>query len=165
MGTFEEQKTISTYWMNKSNDLKRAASAVFESGQDDSVFRMLCGMSLEAMFKAVVLELGNAPPTSHNLNQLARDAGLTYSKDDQKLLQILTEAVIWDGRYPVPLKEQHWDELNEIEKECLYDRRRLGNSSSLEILTPNDRLSLDKFLELLNVAADKLFAIATWVIR
>ena len=107
MGTFAEQNSIATYWLNKSTDLRSAAQAVFESGQDCAVFRMLCGMSLEAIFKAVVVETRQSPRKTHNLNQLSRDAGLSYDVKEQKLLRILTEAIIWDGRYPVPTDEQH----------------------------------------------------------
>lgn len=163
MGTFADQQSISTYWFNKANDLRRAAEAVIDAGQNGVVFRMLCGMSLEALMKALAVESGHEPKRTHNLNQLARDVDITYRSDDQRLLQILSEAIIWDGRYPVPNDERHWDELNKLELECLFDKVPLGNSSKLFVYTPNDKLNWDSFVELWSPVYSKLCKIATWI--
>ncbi|MBL8826445.1 MAG: hypothetical protein JNM18_05630, partial [Planctomycetaceae bacterium] len=79
MGTFAENKSFSVYWYNKACDLQGAAAAVdYAMSHDDGfprddyglssgfsmavacplVYRMLWGMALEALFKAVILEKG-----------------------------------------------------------------------------------------------------------
>ncbi len=45
----------------------------------------------------------NEPNTkSHLLKTLSEEAGLQVNKEQSGMLQILSEAIIWDGRYPVP---------------------------------------------------------------
>ena len=38
MGTFTDQREISTYWFNKANDLHGAAAAVYHSIENDAEF-------------------------------------------------------------------------------------------------------------------------------
>ncbi len=184
MGTFAEQQSISTYWYNNASDLRASAAAVHNAIHHDSdfpkedyglstgfnmdvacplVYRMLWGMALEALFKAVILESGNEIRNSHNLNQLARDAGLTFTDEQQQLLQILSEAVIWHGRYPVPKNEQHWDDLADLTWKTLFDPKPLSPGSTLQVYSPNDKLSWDSLQELWVVPMTEFCRIARWI--
>lgn len=186
MGTFTEQQEISTYWYNKASDLRAAAAAVHHAvRQDDDfpkqeyglsdgfsmsvacplVFRMLWGMALEALLKAVILESGTDVRQSHNLNQLARDASVTYTTEQQKLLQILSEAIIWDGRYPVPKERKYWDELADLERKTLFDKKPLSDTSELFLYSRNDKLSWESLEELWTPPMTELCRIASWIQR
>ena len=184
MGTFTEQQKISTYWYNKASDLRASAAAIHQAihhdvdfpkdqyGLSDGfrmdvacplVYRMLWGMALEALIKAVILENGDEIRKSHNLNQLARDARITYTTEQQKPLQILSEAIFWDGRYPVPKEEKHWDELADLKWETLYDRKPLSESSTLVVYSPNDKLNWESLQELWIPPMTELCRIASWL--
>lgn len=115
------------WWHNKSSDLRASAGAVWLAIKSDRlreiadqlslgegfdmriacwpVYRMLCGMSLELIFKALIVAERCEPTHTHNLKQLSKDAGLTYSEDTMAILDVLTESAIWHGRYPVPKSE------------------------------------------------------------
>jgi len=184
MGTFAEQQSISTYWYNNASDLRAAAAAVHNAIHHDAkfpkeeyglsngfrmdvacplVYRMLWGMALEALLKSVILESGNEIRTTHNLNQLARDAEVAFTNEQQKVLQILSEAIIWHGRYPVPKKQQHWDDLGDLTRQTLYDAKSLSSGSNLQVYSPNDSLSWKSLQELWDPPITELCRIASWI--
>lgn len=162
---YERRKKLAIYWCNKAFDLRGAAAALWASMDDSrsseiieelglgtsysikvatsSVYAMLCGMSLELLYKAIVVAKGNEPNTlNHKLADLASDAGLSVTKQQQDLLEILSESVIWDGRYPVPKKQEHMNKLIKLRNEHLYDKKPLGK---LHVLSPNCALNWESF--------------------
>jgi len=63
---------------------------------------------------------------SHKLTELARDAGISLSASEEKILKWVTEVVIWKGRYPVPAdirNSQFFHSLDQVSlqnvKECI----------------------------------------------
>lgn len=164
---FTRKKEIGNYWFNKSSDLMGSAGALWTSRnkeRSDSivqelglgegysmdaavnpVYRMLCGMSLELMYKAVIVAKGHEVKTSHKLVELARLAGVVVSEFDKGLLEIITESVIWDGRYPVPKDKKSMDNLNSLTTDYLYDKKPFGTT---HILSPNNSLNWDSFYKL-----------------
>lgn len=123
---------VSTYWLNKSSDLYAAAGALwycqhgnrsrkvakalgFASGFDmyiatHATYWMLCGMTVELALKAVAVSKGKKPIATHDLVQLAEQAEITlFTPREKKVLQFLTEAIYWEGRYPVPRKLESMD--------------------------------------------------------
>jgi hypothetical protein len=128
------------------------------------VYWMLCGMSIELLLKAVIVASAKQPESTHNLKKLASDAGVTYTSEQIDLLQILTESIVWDGRYPVPNKKVDWDNLRRLEDSRLFDKSPLGNSG-LEVLTRNDALNWDSYSDLWMVAFLKLTDVADWIER
>jgi hypothetical protein len=108
------------------------------------VFQMLCGLSLELLYKALIVSQSKAlpkPPT-HALKQLATTAGVPVSKKDAKLLDVLTEVVSWAGRYPLPNRRHHVARFTALRSDALYDRKPLGKRY---VLTPNGALSWNGF--------------------
>jgi hypothetical protein len=83
-------------------------------------FLMLCGLGLENLFKALLVQrefkrnTGNAADgdpvvlprnlDGHNLVTLAKEAGFLCTDPERALLIRLSECVAWSGRYPVPKK-------------------------------------------------------------
>jgi hypothetical protein len=131
MERYEREKKLSIYWFNHANDLRGAAGAVWfaieneshqvhnflemESGYSFSVacppvFLMLCGLSLELLFKALIVEIGGQPPVTHDLRKLSLEAQITINADDLELIDLLTDHIKWAGKYPVPKGERaEWD--------------------------------------------------------
>lgn len=185
MGTFEQHKTSSTYWHNTANHLHISAAAIYHAmeleaafpkdrfGLSEGVsmwadstgaFRMLCGMSLECLLKGILQEQGQKLKKSHTLPELAKLAGVTFSPDDTALLQILSEAVYWDGRYPYPLEESHWNNLNGLVWEHLHDKEPLGDTG-LSTYQANDKLDWEGYDRLWLMVLGELSAIASWLDR
>ena len=81
------------------------------------IFLMLCGFAVENFCKAVVVvqlserenervRTGGAIPgqlKSHKLNKLLKQLGFVVRPEDDQLATRLEEAIVWRGRYPVPL--------------------------------------------------------------
>jgi hypothetical protein len=79
-----------------------------------SVYRMLMGMSMEALLKGILIAQGKQildkgklknDFSTHDLSKLARSAdpsALTFSLDEFKILQNLTPYIVWAGKYPMP---------------------------------------------------------------
>lgn len=148
---FDDKSTIPTYWHNKSSDLMSSARVLWKAMDDDSSTKVTCystyimlfGMSLEALFKAHCVAQNIDNPRinkSHQLTEVASIAGIKLDKSENKILDILSEYIIWDGRYPVPkLSSQVKRHANNI-KATAYDKEKIG---SLEILRPNDALGFN----------------------
>jgi len=72
------------------------------------VYLMLFGMAIECELKSLLFA---KDPTknvnkSHDLKMLAAALGLTLTAREAELLAILSDHVIWGGRYPAPLKPE-----------------------------------------------------------
>lgn len=171
--SFERRKRISTYWLNKANDLMAAAAAVhaslgepysseitsrFNLGTNFSmaaavppVLHMLCGMSLELTYKAVIVSRRLEVPHTHDLSALARHSGLTLSTADDELHQIWSESIKWEGRYPVPRDIQGWTRHHTVVRRRLYESvPGLGG----HFVRPNGDLSWGSFVRLRRQALD-----------
>ena len=168
--TYEE---TAQYWHNKASDLRGSAGVLWLSMKNEipeenieklklgkwfdmkiatpPVYRMLCGMALELLYKSIVVARKEKPNTNtHSLETLAKDAGLDTTQYDKGLLDILSESIIWDGRYPIPKQKQHMKKLEGLAKEHLFDKETIGN---INILKPNQSLNWDSFNDLWNNAS------------
>jgi hypothetical protein len=54
-------------------------------------------------------------------------AGIPITDDERFILDILTEYVIWDGRYPTPKQPQHMRDHWKNQREVLSDDVKIGN--------------------------------------
>ena len=126
---FEQMQGISTYWFNKSSDLHSSARVLWKAmdGRTEleircyATYKMLMGMSYESMLKAFCIEKDVAVKTTHNLTTLASDAGFSFAKEENKILQVLTDYILWAGKYPTPKPKngpnaikKHWEELHNL---------------------------------------------------
>lgn len=140
---FERRGSISAYWHSKASDLHASAGVLWAAMEDLKqgsaaekmglgqgfaysiacwlVYQMLCGMSLELLLKAIVIARNEAPKATHDLVALSREADMAYSEVELATLKILSESIIWEGRYLVPKKDSHFKELTELTWNHMYD--------------------------------------------
>jgi hypothetical protein len=143
MDQFEKRSELAIYWFNKSSDLRGSAAALWTSQDGErsdaivqecrlgqgfimaaavgSVFWMLCGMSLELLYKAIIVAKGEKAVHSHDLVKLAKLVGLHVGKKTETVLEILTESIIWYGRYPVPKTKELIENLNDLLSDFFYE--------------------------------------------
>lgn len=174
MGSFEDESQAKEYWWNKASDLKKAAAMIWlaidrkvilkpdcertllpEFGGSHSVCRLLYGLSLELLFKCLIVAQGQKPPAIHDLMRLSENAGVTYEEAEQKLLHLLTETIRWEGKYPVPLSEDEWNSMCELEGIVLYNAVPLGDGG-LCVAAPNDNWGWQPYDNLFEKAASQL---------
>ncbi len=147
------------YWMNKAEALRVSAGAVWYcrqampdgefseklgtepavnmAGDTWQVYRMLCGMSLELAYKASLVAIGKKLKTTHNLVWLAEQVCFNLSPKEQGLLALLSECVIWEGRYPAPKNEQSLEYFVYLHYENLFRKVRAGNLIVLKPVEPD----------------------------
>ncbi|TLE07377.1 hypothetical protein D2923_18765 [Vibrio cholerae] len=91
----------------------------------------------------------------HDLAEIAKIAGFSLSKEDNKILTDLSAFVVWDGRYPIPKKSSQFDQHGKNIESTAYDREKLG---SLDILKPNDTFEFDNLHILWRRYSDRYMA-------
>lgn len=131
---FQRRKDISTYYWNCASDLHAAALILGHASKPDFCmsaedlglgkgfslplaisppFRLNAGLSIELLLKAIVKILDRPEKPLHNLNELCQYVGIKVSDDITAILDVLTESIIWDGRYPVPLRLAQWEKASQ----------------------------------------------------
>lgn len=148
---FELRQETPAYWHNKSHDLFVSARTLWMAMQNDknlevncwSTYKMLMGMSLELLFKAHCVGAGISFGATHDLVSLAKTANFTTSKDENGIFNVLSEYIIWDGRYPTPKKFQHLESHWKNQNKVLNDNKKLGN---LTVQVSNNKLDFENLL-------------------
>lgn len=92
-------------------------------------YLMLCGLSLELLFKAIVVEKHGKPMEHHNLRALATNASVELTEKQKGQLDLLSAYVTWAGRYPVSKEREAFNKLSKLESEHLWLYDKLPNSN------------------------------------
>ncbi|WP_075172570.1 hypothetical protein [Neptunomonas phycophila] len=132
---FDTRQETPAYWHNKSHDLLISARILWKAMQENkslevncwATYKMLMGMSFELLFKAHCVGADVTFSSTHDLVALAHTANLPTSKDEKQILRVLSEYVIWDGRYPTPKKPEHLKDHWKCQAKLLDDKLDLEN--------------------------------------
>jgi hypothetical protein len=167
---YERRKSIPMYWFNKSNDLKASAGVIWYGIHSENAqgivdylklgkgfslsiatyptFLLLCGLSLELLYKAILVAKKLSFPKNHDLLKLANDIGIQLSSQEEGFLAILTESVKWDSKYPIPLEKDKvaLENLDKLVSDYLFDKVELNGN--LTVLRSNQSLNWDSFNKL-----------------
>ncbi|ELB2044404.1 hypothetical protein AB0533_004458 [Vibrio parahaemolyticus] len=147
---FQFHNENSSFWYQKSVGLYASASLIAEARQsredkrfieslelkgDYSInigcehpYLMLMGLSFEVILKAICIEINaEFSQVKHDLQEVAKSAGVQLSRKETTQLRLLSDFVLWEGRYPVAKKHsqttQHW---NATRKELWKTENILG---------------------------------------
>ena len=123
------------YYYNCASDLHSGALVIWDAGKGKTasnarklglgegfslavslppVFRLLAGQSLESLLKAIAKILGRPDNHSHNLCNLCDHSGIRINEDQKAILDVLTECIRWNSRYPTPKNEREWEAAQKI---------------------------------------------------
>lgn len=121
--TVTEQRLHPNHWFNRASDLRASAHVLWLSMESKDlqqrmgygggfslevacspVYHMLCGLALELILKAVIVQQSGKVPEVHDLNHLVSLAGISVNTRRKELLKFYTAAIVWTGRYPVPAR-------------------------------------------------------------
>jgi hypothetical protein len=161
--SFLRKRQLSIYWYNKSSDLRGSSAALWASmdeprstsiveelglGQGFSirvaafpVWLMISGMALELLYKAIIIAKRHEPASIHDLPRLAEQAQVPMTEKEIGLLRILSESIVWAGRYPVPKKERQMKTFHGLIDRHLYEK--VPNSKTFR--RPNRALNWKSF--------------------
>lgn len=141
--TFSEVGSDPKNWMGRAREFKAAAELIANANEcaPPVPYYFNAALSLELILKAIAIAQGKSNKESHRLNELCNLAGLKITKDQESTLDLLSEIIVWSGRYPVPKKEGDWDNYQEVvlEKHIVCERegnvgRTLKNEKSFPTL-------------------------------
>ena len=132
---FDTRQETPAYWHNKSHDLLISARILWKAMQENknlevncwATYKMLMGMSFELVFKAHCVGADVEFNSTHDLVALAHTASISISKDEKHMLRVLSEYVIWDGRYPTPKKPVHLKDHWQCQAKLLDDKLNFEN--------------------------------------
>ena len=109
--TFDDAGSNSATWYSYASSFNIAAKLLYESAPEENRFSYYynAGISLELIIKAITLVNSQEFGENHKLKELAIKAGLNFTQDQECTLELMSEIIIWKGRYPRPKKEGQWD--------------------------------------------------------
>ncbi|WP_201580154.1 hypothetical protein [Psychrobacter sp. Pi2-52] len=148
---FENLSRNSLHWHNKASDLFTSARVLWEAMDNGhaiecwSTYKMLMGLSFELLFKAIAMQRKLAFSATHQLVEIANSAHIRLTTDEKEILRVLTEYILWGGKYPVPHKKTHLENHWKHENKVAYDKEKHG---SLTIERGNNKLDLDELAKI-----------------
>jgi HEPN domain-containing protein len=116
-------------WMKRAKDFKEAAMLISKSDEYSPPFPYYynSGISLDLALKSLAIAKSKTFEANHRLNDLCTLVELKISEDQNCNLELLSELIIWSGRYPVPKKEGQWNNYHDVVQEKHIVRERKGN--------------------------------------
>jgi hypothetical protein len=168
---FNKRLSNSSYWLEKSIELRISAGDIWFVSQNNNlqqnidsilgfpegdrfsvpfnkVFVFLCGLSLELIFKAIFISIGEEVKESHDLNELSEKLNLGFSLEDKELLGIYTQTIYWFGKYPIPTKKKipQIDRLFANINSNLFNGNRYGfTSDGKKIEIRNEKMDWETY--------------------
>lgn len=123
--TLTEDRKHPNHWYNRASDLHASAGALWHAMDDGEgeiaaelglpsgfnmytachpVYYMLCGLALEVIMKAVLVQRGvpEKKYETHEFSRLTALLGVSPTKEEQALLRFYEASLVWAGRYPTP---------------------------------------------------------------
>jgi HEPN domain-containing protein len=125
--TFDKERSNETFWYNLAVSFHEGASILCQHEAHILVFLLNAALSIELLFKAIVVANKSEIRFEHNLLDLAKAAEISFSENQKKTLEFMTEILIWKGRYPTPTNAGRLNNFqnNILEKHII--RERNGN--------------------------------------
>lgn len=144
--TFSEIGSAPENWLKCAIAFKDAALLIAKSDEYSPPFPYYYNSSiaLELLLKAIAIAKSKEYETNHRLNDLCKLIGITITQDQECTLELLSEIIVWSGRYPIPNKERWWNNYQDVVLEKHVVRKREGSTGST--LASKDRFpTLENF--------------------
>ena len=129
--TFADQQSNEESWYSCAISYHEGANVLWQHRDSIHggmrVFLTNAALSIELLLKAIIVARDGTTAMNHELQGLARNAGIAFTKDQEATLEFLGEFLKWSGRYPVPKKEEAWNHYYDEVHERLVIREREGN--------------------------------------
>lgn len=129
--THQKQQEDSDLWYKLSVSFHEASIVLYEQQERLSgarIFQFNAVLSLELIFKAILAANGETIPSIHFLRELCVRAQVELDEHQKFTLDLLTESILWLGRYPVPKSEAQWDNFHDNIFEKHKVRLQSGNT-------------------------------------
>lgn len=132
--THQQQMADATAWHNGAVSFYKAAEILHEHKEriptGIRVFVFNAAMSIELILKSILVRKKISLLEMHNLRELAKEGEVNLDDNQKITLDLLTEHIVWAGKYPVPKKANKWDEYHDTIIEKHIVRTSAGNKHS-----------------------------------
>ncbi len=125
-------------WLSLANSFRAAAEILDEEHDripsDSRPFVFNAALSLELLLKAILVKKQLEIPsgsTGHNLCSLCVKAQVPLDEHQMVTLELMSEEIVWAGRYPVPKREKDWNEYHDKILEKHIIRETIGNVTTV----------------------------------
>lgn len=171
--TLVEDRSHPNHWLNRASDLLASAGALWHAmGAEDTaiaqalgygkgfsmkvacwpVYHMLCGLSLELIMKAVLVQRATPQKDveTHVLHRLHQMLDLDLDEERKQILDFYEASVMWAGRYPTPRNPtdekllSHYD----LESRVLTKPAPIDSPGTLKFRVSSNTTDLDQFSSL-----------------
>jgi HEPN domain-containing protein len=160
--THQEQLDNADLWYKHALSFNEASSVLYEHHESISGgFRMFvfdAALSLELILKAILVAKGKAIPQIHTLRELCTKSEVDIDEDQKCTLDLLTESIVWAGRYPAPKLEEQWDNYHDNIFEKHIVRQQSGNTHST-LANPKRFPSLENYTKIWKICLIKYASI------
>ena len=101
--TFSAVNADHENWMSRARAFKEAAELIAKSDEYSPPipYYYNAGLSLELILKAIAIAQRKEFETNHRLKDLCKLVGMKINNDQECTLELLSEVILWSGRYPV----------------------------------------------------------------
>jgi len=151
---FEIRHTHYQYWFSKSDELFYSAKLLWDDMEKTGllfirdIYLMLIGMSFETLIKAYYICLNKEYEVTHNLNKLFKNIGVYLKDEEEEILNILTNTIIWEGKYPSPKKKNKEYFMNQWKNKQIFTYETVKDENFGKIQKYRDRLSFNNLKRL-----------------
>lgn len=148
--TYSRLEKNSDYWHSEAAHLLTSAEVLYNNLDKEpfcwNSYKLLIGLSFELLLKSIAIQKNMELSHTHKLDELAKSINIPLSNDDLGILKVLTEYVIWAGKYPIPQNAHELPKLSDLENKYLNETiSKIGN---IEIGTYNNKLDFPYISEL-----------------
>lgn len=128
--TFESSSSNPEFWLNQALMFNSAANILYKNHKKITVMPFLfnAAISIELAIKAVIVTQKLKPPKTHNLIKLFEAASVETTEKQRHTLELLTEIILWLGKYPVPKNSAEWNKYKDQILEKHLVREQEGNA-------------------------------------
>lgn len=150
--TFTRVGSNPNHWADRAYAFKSAAELIASSNElsPPIPYYFNAGLSLELILKAIATAKGISFEKTHNLNSLYSLTDIELTEDQKCTLELLSEIIVWSGRYPVPKSEGAWNNYHDNVQEKHIVRKLEGNTS-LTLANRSRFPNLENYLTLWNI--------------
>ncbi|QLB41759.1 hypothetical protein HV560_02350 [Mannheimia pernigra] len=149
--THSRLKQTSDYWHSEAANLLTSAEVLYNNLDKKpfcwNSYKLLIGLSFELLLKSIAIQKNMELSHTHKLDELIKSINIPLSNnDDLGILKILTEYVIWAGKYPIPKKAHELPKLSNLENQ--YLNKTISKIGNIKIGTYNNKLDFPYLLKL-----------------
>ena len=127
--THLKQRDDADLWYKKAVSFHEASIVLYRHQKRLGLrmFQFNAALSLELIFKAILAAKRKTRPSIHFLRELCTKAEIELDENQKHTLDLLTESILWLGRYPTPKSEAQWDHFHDNIFEKHKIRLQSGN--------------------------------------